>query len=296
MLATEIEEFPTGPDGFPPVFAIRWVTPGYFETMRIPVVSGRTVEPMDHQERLGKIFISASLKEQYWPNTSTMGKRLQAAGAWGEVAGVVGDIHAEGLDAPPAQTIYIPVRDTLDRPLRAMSVAVRGSGDPLDLVPLLRREVGALDNGLPLSAVQTMDDRVGDSLSRTSFTMFLLVLAALVALFLGIIGIYGVISYVVSQRTAEIGVRIALGADSSGIRTLVLKQGMTLAVIGVALGLVGAALMSRMLTTLLFGISPFDAITFIAGPAVFLAVAAVACVIPARRAANTDPAHALRSD
>ena len=105
-LATEIEEFPTGPDGFPPAFAIRWVTPGYFETMRIPIVSGRGVEPMDHQERLGKLFISASIKEQYWPNTSTMGKRFRAAGAWGEVAGVVGDIHAQGLDAPPQQTIY----------------------------------------------------------------------------------------------------------------------------------------------------------------------------------------------
>ena len=296
VLATEIEEFPTGPDGFPPVFAIRWVTPGYFETMRIPIVSGRTVEPMDHQERLGKLFISASLKEQFWPNTSTMGKRLRATGLWGEVAGVVGDIHAQGLDAPPAQTIYLPVRDTLDRPRRAMSLAVRTSGNPLDLVPLLRREVGALDATLPLSNIESMDDVVGDSMSRTSFTMFLLVLAALVALFLGSIGIYGVISYVVSQRTSELGVRMALGADSSNIRSLVLTKGMILAVIGVVLGLVGAALMSRMLTTLLFGISPFDALTFIVGPTVFLAVAALACIVPAQKAAAIDPADALRSD
>ncbi|GMR11989.1 MAG: ABC transporter permease [Gemmatimonadota bacterium] len=296
VLATEIEEFPTGPDGFPPTFAIRFVTPGYFETMSIPIVSGRTVEPMDHQERLGKLFISASLKEQYWPNTSTMGKRIRAAGTWGEVAGVVGDIHAAGLDAPPRQTIYLPVRDTLDRSLRAMSVAVRASGNPSNLVPLLRREVGALDNSLPLSNIQTMDGLVGDSMSRTSFTMFLLVIAAVVALFLGSVGIYGVISYVVSQRTKEFGVRMALGADSPGIHSLVLKQGMVLAVAGVVVGVAGAALMSRMLTTLLFGISPFDALTFIAGPAVFLGVAVVACIIPAQRAAGILPAEALRSD
>lgn len=296
VLATEIEEFPTPPDGFPPAFSIRWVTPGYFETMRIPIVSGRTVEPRDHQERLGQLFISASLKEQYWPNTSSIGKRIRATGLWGDVAGVVGDIHAAGLDAPPAQTIYIPVRDTLNRPQRAMSLAVRTGGNPLDLVPLLRREVGALDPTLPLSNVETMDAVVGDSMSRTTFTMSLLVLAAFVALFLGSIGIYGVISYVVSQRTSELGVRMALGADSRNIRSLVLKKGMIPAVIGIGLGLVGAALMSRTLTTLLYGISPFDSFTFIAGPIIFLAVAVLACIIPAQRAAGIDPADALRDD
>ena len=192
VMSGEVEEFPTGPDGLPPTFTVRWVTPGYFETMAVPILSGRTVEPMDHQERLGRLFISASIKEQYWSNTSTMGKRIQAAGLWREVAGVVGDIHAEGLDAPPAQTIYLPVRDTLDQPRRAMSLAVRGTGDLFALVPLLRREVGAIDPTLPLSDIETMDDLVGDSMSRTSFTMFLLVVAAFVALFLGSVGIYGV--------------------------------------------------------------------------------------------------------
>jgi predicted permease len=296
VLATEVEEFPTDPDGFPPVFAIRWVTPGYFETMGIPIVSGRTVEPTDHLEQLGTLFISASLKEQFWPNTSTMGKRIRAAGAWGEVAGVVGDINAEGLDAPPRQTIYLPVRDSRNLPQRAMSLAVRVGGNPSDLVPLLRREVGALDPTLPLSNIETMDDVVGDSMSRTSFTMSLLVLAAFVALFLGSVGIYGVISYVVSQRTPELGVRMALGADGPSVRSLVLKKGMVLAVIGVVLGLVGAAFMSRMLSALLFGISQFDAYTFVAGPIVFLAIAALACIIPAQRAAGIDPADALRSD
>ena len=295
-LTTEIEEFPTPPDGFPPAFDIRWVSPGYFETMSIPIVSGRTVEARDHLETMGKLFISASIKQQYWPNTSTMGKRLRAVGAWAEVAGVVGDIHAEGLDAPPAQTVYLPMRDTLNRPQRGMSVAVRTSGDPLDIVPLLRREVGVLDNALPLTNIQTVDAALRDSMSRTSFTMALLVLAASVALFLGCVGIYGVISYVVSQRTPELGVRMALGADAPGIHSLVLRGGMVLAVIGVVTGMVGAAFMSRSLSTLLYGISPFDVVTFVGGPVVFLVVAAGACLIPARRAARIDPSVALRGD
>jgi ABC-type antimicrobial peptide transport system permease subunit len=153
-----------------------------------------------------------------------------------------------------------------------------------------------MDATLPLSNIVTMDDVVGDSMSRTSFTMSLLVLAAFVALFLGSVGIYGVISYVVSQRTSELGVRMALGADAASVRSLVLKNGMVLAVIGVVLGLVGAAFMSRMLSTLLFGISQFDPYTFVAGPIVFLAIAALACIIPAQRAAGIDPADALRSD
>ena len=292
-----IEEFPTGPDESSPVFTTRWVTPGYLETMRIPIVSGRTVEPMDHQERLGKLFISASIKEQYWPNTSTLGKRLGPGGFFGEVAGVVGDVRVYGLDAPAAQTVYLP----LDWPRPpggqlAMSVAVRGTGNPSDLVPQLRREVGALDPSLPLSNIDTMDEVVGDSVSRRSFTMLLLVLAAFVAVFLGSVGIYGVLSYVVSQRTSELGVRMALGADSADIRSLVLGRGMTWTVIGLAVGLGSAALMSRMLTSLLFETSPFDPLTFVAGPIVFLAVAAVACVVPARKAAGIDPTEALRSD
>ena len=175
---------------------------------------------------------------------------------------------------------------------------MRSSGEVSDLVPLLRSQVGALDSALPLRNIRTMDDVVSDSfsMSRTSFTMLLLVLAALVAVFLGSVGIYGVISYVVSQRTSELGVRMALGADAADIRSLVLGRGMTWTVIGLALGLASAVLMSRMLTSLLFETSPFDPLTFVAGPLAFLAVAAVACIVPARRAAGIDPTEALRSD
>ena len=291
----EMEEFPTGLGESMPSFAVRWVTPGYFETMRILIVSGRTVEPMDHQERLEKLFISASLKEQYWPNTSAIDKRLRPFPPWREVAGVVGDVHAEGLDAPPDQMVYWPMDVLPPDPQLAMSVAVRGSGNPLDLIPQLRREVGALDPALPLTDIETMDDAVGDSVSRRSFTMFLLVLAAFVAVFLGSVGIYGVISYVVSQRSSELGVRMALGADSADIRSLVLRKGMTLAVIGVVIGLSAAAAMGELLTSLLYGVTPFDPLTFMGGSVIFLAVAALAAVIPALRASRIPPAVALQS-
>jgi len=291
---TPIEDFPVPPDGLPPLLTIRWASPGYFETMRIPVLSGRTMEPEDHQDRLGQIFVSSSLEQQFWPNSSALGQRIRAGGTWGDVAGVVGDVHAWGLDAAPTPTVYVPMRDTLDRPVRAMSVAVRTGGAPRDLIPLLRREVGSLDESLPLADVRTMETLVSDSINRTSFTMLLLALAAGVALFLGSVGIYGVLSYVVSQRTAELGVRMALGADAAEVGSLVLKKGMTLAAIGVGVGIVGAAGMSRVLGSLLFGISPLDPLTFLAGPVVFMMIAVTACVVPARRAARLDPVDALR--
>lgn len=227
---TEIEGFPTGPDEFPHIFSVRWVTPGYFEAMRIPIISGRTIQSMADEEQLGTLFISSSLKEQFWPNASPIGKWLQPAGIRGEVAGVIGDVHTFGLDTPPDQTIYLAARNVpASRPRAAWSILVRSSDEVSDLVPLLRSQVGAIDSALPLRDIRTMDAVVADSfsMSRTSFTMLLLVLAALVAVFLGSVGIYGVISYVVSQRTSELGVRQALGADSAGIRSLVLRRGMT---------------------------------------------------------------------
>ena len=295
-----IEEFPTGPGEGMPLFEVRWVTPDYFETMGIPIVSGRTVEPWDrpwdNQGPPGKLVISASSKEQYLPNTSTMGRILLLAGVRGEVVGVVGDVHAEGLRAAPlAQAVYVPLDGPRPGSQLTMSVAVRGSGNPSDLVPQLRREVGALDPALPLADIETMDHVVADSMSRTSFTMSLLLLAAIIALFLGSVGIYGVISYIVSRRTSEIGVRLALGADSTKVRRMILIQGMKLAGAGVGIGLLAATAMGRLLTSLLFGVTPFDPLTFVGGSAIFLAVAALAAIIPALRASRIPPAVALQS-
>ena len=148
---------------------------------------------------------------------------------------------------------------------------------------------------LPLTDTETMDHVVADSMSRTSFAMSLLLLAAIIALFLGSVGIYGVISYIVSRRTSEIGVRLALGADSTKVRRMILMQGMRLAGTGVVIGLLAATAMGRLLTSLLFGVTPFDPLTFVGGSAIFLAVAALAAIIPALRASRVAPATALQS-
>jgi putative ABC transport system permease protein len=163
------------------------------------------------------------------------------------------------------------------------------------LVPAIRGVIEAIDPDLAVSDIRTMEDVVSDSMSRTSFTMTLLLLAAFIAVFLGSVGIYGVISYIVSQRTSEIGVRLAIGADSKEVRKMILLHGMKLAGVGVVIGLLAAAAMGRLLTSLLVGVGAFDLLTFAGGSAIFLTVAALAAVIPAVRASRIPPAVALQS-
>lgn len=177
-----------------------------------------------------------------------------------------------------------------------MSVAVRAQQTPTTLVPQIRELVERLDADLPLTDVRLLEDVVGDSLSRTTFTMTLLVLGAAIALFLGAIGIYGVTSYTVSRRTGEIGVRQALGADPGRVRAMVLGQGIRLAALGVAIGLAGSLALGRLIASLLFGVSAYDPITLAAGSVTFLVVAALATAIPSHRAAAVPPAVALRTE
>ncbi len=177
-----------------------------------------------------------------------------------------------------------------------MMMVVRTDSDPNTLIPGIRTAVEELDPVLPITNLQSMESLLTDSLSRTSFTMSLLVLASVIALFLGSVGIYGVLSYVATQRTAEMGVRLALGADAGTIRKIILSQGMLLAMLGVAAGLAGAISLGGVMSSLLFEVSPADPATLVGVSVIFLAVAATASVIPARRAARTPPAVALRAD
>ncbi len=294
VLDTSIDEFPSAEGEILPSFLFRNVTPGYFETMGIPLVEGRLFTDDDHNARLGSLIISESVKDQYWPEVSALGKRI-TVGIPARSVGVVGNVHAAGLEFPAEQYVYKPMLDSIGGGVRAMSMVVRSDADPLSLVPAIRSAIGSIDPDLPISAIRTMDDLVGASLSRTTFTMTLLAIAAIIALFLGSVGIYGVISYIVSRRTSEIGVRLALGADFRGVRRMILLQGMRLAGAGTVIGLIGAALLGRLLTTLLYGVTPFDPITFVGGSAIFLAVASLACLIPAQRAARAAPAVALQS-
>jgi putative ABC transport system permease protein len=296
ILATQIEDFPTGPNDFPPTFHVRRVTSGYFEAMGIPVIEGRALEDRDHQQRLGSAIISESVRKQYWPERSPMGRRLSPSSAPASIVGVVGDVHQVALNEDMEGTIYLPMVDSVGGGVRPMSISVRTSVPPQSLVNTVRAQVRELDPDLPITDVNTMDAIVNRSMNRTSFATLLLVLAAAVGLFLGAVGIYGVISYTVTQRTIELGIRQALGADGGRIRGMVLRQGVGLAAIGMVIGLAGAVALGKVMTSLLYGVSEFDPITLVGGCVVFLAVAVVACLLPAQRAANIGPSEALRAE
>jgi predicted permease len=295
ILTAQIDEFPVPEDEFPPAFLARRTTPGYFGAMGMTLIEGRDFTADDHNARIGSIIISESVKQEFWPETSALGKRIQTNGAPARVVGVVSDVHDEGLDTPAEQFTYKPMLDSIGGGVRAMMMVVRTDSDPTTLVPAIRATVEAIDSDLPITDLRPMEELLSDSLSRTSFTMSLLLLAAGIALFLGAVGIYGVLSYVATQRTGEMGVRLALGSDAGGIRRIILSQGMRLSGVGIAVGIVGALVLGRVLSSLLFGVSPVDPLTLVVGSVTFLLVGALASLIPAMRAARTPPAVALRA-
>ena len=293
FLPIEIEDVPLDA-GARGVF--RRATPGYFEAMRIPVIEGRTFTADDHQRRLGSAIISQSLKNKYWPRSSALGKQVTIAGAPARVVGVVGDVHDTAPDAPVEPVVYKPMLDARGGGVRGMAVTIRTSRDPLEVLPAVRRIIVALDPELPMSDIQTMQSVVGASLSRTSFTMTVLVLAAGIALFLGAVGIYGVMAYGVAQRTGEIGVRQALGADRASVFRLILGDGLRMDALGIVAGLAASVGLGRALSSLLYGVSPYDSVTLLLAAVVFLAVGVLASAIPVSRAVRIPPAVALRGD
>ena len=279
----------------PPAFEVRRASPGYFDAMHIPVIEGRTFTPDDHNQRLPSIIISQSVKTRYWPDTSALGKRIDIGKVSARVVGVVGDVHNASLDAAAEQFLYLPMIDAAGGGVQAMFIAVRTAVEPLGMVSTIRNAIAEVDGDLPMAKVQSMQRVVGDSMSQTSFTMSMLVIAAVVALFLAAVGIYGVLSYVVTLRGPEIGIRLALGATPGGVRRMVLSQGMRLAAAGAVIGLVAAIALGRVIVALLYGVSPLDPVTLVATSTIFLSVAVLASLLPAARAARTAPADALRS-
>jgi putative ABC transport system permease protein len=293
--AAVIEEFPPAEDEFAPIFQTRRTAPGYFEAMGVPLIEGRTFTPDDHHQRLPAVIISHSFKTRYWPDQSALGKRITIAGRIPtQVIGVVGDVRDASIDAAADQLLYLPMVDSTGGGVRAMTMTVHTAVEPLGMVGAIRSAIADVDSDLPISRVQSMDRVLGDSMSGTSFTAALLAIGALVAVFLGTVGIYGMLSYVVSLRTAEIGIRSALGASPRDVRRMVLTQGMRLAIVGVLIGLVAAVALGRVMRALLYEISPLDPVTLVAASAIFIALAVVASVVPAARAAGTAPVAALR--
>jgi predicted permease len=291
----QVEGRTWGPGEMPQV-DFRVVTPGYLETMRIPLRAGRLVGEGDHATAPKVVVISEELARRLWPGENAVGKRVGCCTGdppeWREVVGVVGSVRHHGLEEPVRPEMYVPFRQT-PFPERTVSLVARGA-NPAALPPALRRAVRAVDPTLALSGVQTMDDVVEDTLAGARFAALLLTGLALVGLMLAVMGIYGVISYFVSQRTHEIGVRLALGATARDVVRLVVREGVVMGATGLAVGAVAALAVARLLRTLLFGVTTADPVVLAASCAVLFGAALLASYLPARRAARVDPQVSLR--
>ena len=280
-----------------------WQTVGghYFETLKIPVREGRALDDRDGPDAPPVVVVNEAMARKFWPGLSPVGRRLKSLpgkdSPLATVVGVVGDVKQAGLDQEAGTEIYFSVaQPVLTRgAFRSMSVVMRSLGrDPLALLPSVRAAVAELDAALPLAHVRTMEQLMGASLVRTRFLMTLLTAFAGLALVLAAVGIYGLLSHVVAQRTKEIGVRMALGANRGQILRDVVGYGLGLVGVGVLVGLVSALALSRLMGSLVFGIGATDPFTFAAVAFILLAVSLVACLLPAGRAVRVDPVVALR--
>ena len=242
------------------------------------------------------MIINETLARKYYGKENPIGKRLKGGGSdrtsnpWMEIVGVVGDVKYEGLETSTAPAYYMPF---LQNPIRGMNLVVRASLDPAALTAAVRTQVRHLDPEIPVARVSTMEKLIDESVAQPRFRTFLIGIFSGVAMLLAAIGIYGVVAYSVSQRTHEIGIRMALGARRSDVLRMVVRQGMRLTLIGVALGVIGALALTRLTANLLFGVGATDPVTFAAISILLICVALLATYIPARRASRLDPMAAL---
>jgi len=274
---------------------VRIVSPEYFRTMGIPLVQGRYFDQHDAKEAPEAVIVDETFAERFWPNENPIGKRLQRGGSasWRTVVGVISDARQYSSEKEPPIAVYFPFEQYV---ARNMFLVVRTTVDPATTVSTITKEIQSLDPEMPVFDVGTMEQRLADSLASRRFAMLLLGLFAIVASVLAAIGIFGVMAYSVNERTHEIGIRVALGAPPSRILRLVIKQAIVLTFAGIAVGLICAIAMTRVLSALLFGVSATDAFTFAFMPLVLGFVALVASYLPARRAARIDPIVALKCE
>jgi putative ABC transport system permease protein len=279
----------------------RQVSPGYFKAMRIPLLKGRTFSEADAKEAPGVVIINQAMARRFWPNEDPLGQRFELSSPqerkmYGgtvlrEIVGIVGDIRHERLDGQLAPEMYVPY---LQLPRSGMSLVVRGVGDSEKLIPAIRTAVYSVDRDQPIANLAMLERRLARSVATERLNTVLLGIFAALALVLAAVGIYGVMSYSVTQRTHEIGVRMALGAQAADVLKLVVGQGMVLALIGVSVGLASALALTRVLANLLFGVTATDPLTFAGISCLLVLVALAASYIPARRASRVDPMIAIR--
>ena len=287
----------------------RVVTPGYFRTLGVRLVRGRFLEDSDQQQTVPVAVVNETMARAYWPNEDPLGRRLRlldsdperARTVFMSVVGVVADMKNSSLTDAAANEVFVPLRQRAAAvagmgDAQQMTLAVRTSGEPQQLIKSIRQEVWALDPDIPITDVQTMEQILETVTVQRRFNTILLGIFAAVALLLASVGIYGVLAYSVTQRRHEIGIRMALGAQTRDVRRLVIGHGMKLAFVGVVIGLVGALALTRLMENLLFGIGAADPATFVAVLLLLPIVALVACYVPARRATNVDPMVALRHE
>jgi putative ABC transport system permease protein len=274
--------------------------PGYFQTMGIAMVSGRDVAPSDTPDRSSVVIVNQTLAAHEWPNQDAVGKRIAIGGdpesdpkAWITVIGVVADSKRSDLQAATPPAVYLP-HATLTLPF--MGAVVRSELSEGTVASAVREAVRSLDPDLPVDKAETIERVLQRATGQPRFRAMLITAFAIVALVLAGVGLYGLVSYTVAQRVPEIAVRLALGATPAQVGRLIVGQGLTLVVAGIVAGLTGALAVTRLLQGLLFSVSATDPVVYSALPALLLAIAAIACYVPARRAMRVDPITALRSE
>jgi putative ABC transport system permease protein len=274
----------------------RVVSPEYFAAMGVPLLRGRLLSERDTQTSPMVAVVDQAFVQRHFPDEDPIGRGIDIGNGtdgFYEIVGVVGDVHHGGLDATATPTMYVPFTQDV---FSAMWIVVKTGGDPASLAGVARQSVREMDDALPAFSIMPLADVVNESVAQRRFSMMLLGLFAFVALFLAAVGLYGVVAYTVNQRTQEIGLRMAIGAEPRDVMRMVVGGGMKLATIGVAIGIAGALALASLIASMLYGVTAFDPASYIVTALVLLAVAALACWIPARRAMRVDPLVALRQE
>ncbi|HEV2669082.1 MAG TPA: FtsX-like permease family protein, partial [Blastocatellia bacterium] len=274
------------------------ISGGFFQTLRVPLRAGRFFNAGDNQGAVPVTIINETMARRFWPGEVAVGKRFklgqaQSTNPWLTVVGVVGDMRRQSLELQPIAQIFRPYLQSSERRLILLT---RATGEPTQLAPLVRNEIRAIDKTVLVNGISTFESLLARNVAQRRFQTWLLALFSALALMLAAVGIYGVTSYAVMQSTRELGIRVALGAQARDVLKLVVGQGMLLTVLGVGIGLLAAFALTRVLAGLLFDVTATDPTTFIAAPLALLAVALLACFVPARRATKVDPMVTLRHE